>query len=235
MKKLSEILLEQRTIEVQTPPLHPTPLLVLFNDVLDPDNVINSPEIGKLAGYFFANSTLSLAFIIDAISNITNDILERACRLEADQLLHLLDARNSPAHVLEAAARIRLRERNVPNLALALELALHEPRKFANRNLTGIPQVDDLPDGFRAVEHQLLDGLHHVKHMAEAARLLAVVVHRNRLIGERRLHEARHHHPVHAGLTRPDRVEEPDHDNWQLRLVVVHASARNSSIALQFA
>lgn len=60
MNKLSEILLEQRTIEVQTPPLHPTPTLVLFNDVLDPDKVINSPEIGKLAGYFFANSTLSL-------------------------------------------------------------------------------------------------------------------------------------------------------------------------------
>ena len=65
MKKLSEILLEQRTIEVQTPPLHPTPTLVLFNDVLDPDKVINSPEIGKLAGYFFANSTLSLAQVED--------------------------------------------------------------------------------------------------------------------------------------------------------------------------
>lgn len=65
MKKLSEILLEQRTIEVQTPPLHLTPTLVLFNDVLDPDKVINSPEIGKLAGYFFANSTLSLAQVED--------------------------------------------------------------------------------------------------------------------------------------------------------------------------
>ena len=65
MKKLSEILLEQRTIEVQTPPLHHTPLLVLFGDVLDPDKVINSPEIGKLAGYFFANSTLSLAQVED--------------------------------------------------------------------------------------------------------------------------------------------------------------------------
>ncbi len=65
MKKLSEILLEQRTIEVQTPPLHPTPTLVLFNDVLDPDKVINSPEIGKLAGYFFANTTLSLAQVED--------------------------------------------------------------------------------------------------------------------------------------------------------------------------
>ena len=65
MKKLSEILLEQRTIEVQTPPLHPSPLLVLFGDVLDPDKVINSPEIGKLAGYFFANTTLSLAQVED--------------------------------------------------------------------------------------------------------------------------------------------------------------------------
>lgn len=65
MKKLSELLLERCTIEVQTPALHPNPALVLFGDVLDPDKVINSPEIEKLAGYFFANSTLSLAQVED--------------------------------------------------------------------------------------------------------------------------------------------------------------------------
>lgn len=61
MKKLSEILLEQRTIEVQTPPLHPTPLLVLFGDVLDPEKVLQSPEIEKLVGYCFGGTTLSIA------------------------------------------------------------------------------------------------------------------------------------------------------------------------------
>ena len=65
MKKLSEILLERCTIEVQTPALHPTPALVLFGDVLDPDKVINSPEIEKLAGYFFANSNLSVVQVED--------------------------------------------------------------------------------------------------------------------------------------------------------------------------
>ena len=66
MKKLSEILLERCTLEVQTPALHPTPALVLFGDVLDPDKVIHSPEIEKLAGYFFASSTLSLAQVEDS-------------------------------------------------------------------------------------------------------------------------------------------------------------------------
>lgn len=65
MKKLSELLLERCTIEVQTPALHPTPALVLFGDVLDPDKVINSPEIEKLAGYFFANSNLSVVQVED--------------------------------------------------------------------------------------------------------------------------------------------------------------------------
>ena len=65
MKKLSELLLERCTIEVQTPAPHPTPALVLFGDVLDPDKVINSPEIEKLADYFFANSNLSVVQVED--------------------------------------------------------------------------------------------------------------------------------------------------------------------------
>lgn len=65
MKKLSELLLERCTIEVQTPALHPNPALVLFGDVLDPDKVINSPEIEKLADYFFANPHLSVVQVED--------------------------------------------------------------------------------------------------------------------------------------------------------------------------
>lgn len=58
MKKLSETLLEQSTNEVQSP--SPTPSLVLFGDVLDPEKVVNSPELGKLAEYFFGTSTLTV-------------------------------------------------------------------------------------------------------------------------------------------------------------------------------
>ena len=63
MKKLSETLLEQSTNEVQSP--SPTPSLVLFGDVLDPEKVVNSPELGKLAEYFFGTSTLSVVQVED--------------------------------------------------------------------------------------------------------------------------------------------------------------------------
>ena len=60
MKKLSETLLAQSTNEVQLPSPSPTPSLVLFGDVLDPEKVVNSPELGKLAEYFFGTSTLTV-------------------------------------------------------------------------------------------------------------------------------------------------------------------------------
>lgn len=65
MKKLSEFILERCTLEVQTPALHPTPALVLFGDVLDPEKVINSPEIEKLTGHFFGTSALSVVQVDD--------------------------------------------------------------------------------------------------------------------------------------------------------------------------
>ena len=63
MKKLSETLLEQCTIGVQSP--SPTPSLVLFGNVLDSEKVVNSPEIGKLVEYFFGTSTLSVVQVED--------------------------------------------------------------------------------------------------------------------------------------------------------------------------
>ena len=65
MKKLSETLLEQRMIEVQSPSPSLTPSLVLFGNVLDSGKVVNSPEIGKLAEYFFGTSTLSVVQVED--------------------------------------------------------------------------------------------------------------------------------------------------------------------------
>lgn len=65
MKKLSETLLEQRMIEVQSPSPSPTPSLVLFGDVLDSEKVINSLEIGRLAEYFFGTSTPTVVQVED--------------------------------------------------------------------------------------------------------------------------------------------------------------------------
>ena len=65
MKKLSETLLEQRMIEVQSPSPSLTPSLVLFGNVLDSEKVVNSPEIGKLVEYFFGTSTLSVVQVED--------------------------------------------------------------------------------------------------------------------------------------------------------------------------
>ena len=59
MRKLSELMNEPRET------LSSRLALVLFDNVLDPEKVLQSPEIGKLAGYFFANTTLSLAQVED--------------------------------------------------------------------------------------------------------------------------------------------------------------------------
>ena len=59
MRTLSELMNEQRET------LSSRLALVLFDNVLDPEKVLQSPEIGKLAGYFFANTTLSVAQVED--------------------------------------------------------------------------------------------------------------------------------------------------------------------------
>lgn len=51
MKKLSEILLEEQQLT--------TPTLILFDDVLDPEKVLQSPEVNKIVNYFFGSSIVS--------------------------------------------------------------------------------------------------------------------------------------------------------------------------------
>ncbi len=62
---------------------------------------------------------------------------------------------------------------------------------------------------------------HGVGHVAEAARLRAVAVDRQRLAGQRLLHEARDHHAVAAGLARADGVEQAKDRHRQPMLVVI--------------
>jgi len=55
MRKLSELMNEQRET------LSSRLALVLFDNVLDPEKVLQSPEIEKLVGYCFGGTTLSIA------------------------------------------------------------------------------------------------------------------------------------------------------------------------------
>ena len=38
----------------------PTPTLILFNEVLDPEKVLQSPEVDKIVNYFFGKSIVSI-------------------------------------------------------------------------------------------------------------------------------------------------------------------------------
>lgn len=61
MKKLSEILLEeQQKKDVGTTPKLSTPTLILFNDVLDPEKVMQSPEVEKIVTFFFGRPIASV-------------------------------------------------------------------------------------------------------------------------------------------------------------------------------
>lgn len=56
MKKLSEILLEEQQLIVGGT----TPTLILFDDVLAPEKVLQSPEVDKIVNYFFGKSIASI-------------------------------------------------------------------------------------------------------------------------------------------------------------------------------
>ena len=60
MKKFSEILLEeQHTKDIAAQP-GLTPTLILFNDVLDPEKVLQSPEVDKMVNLFLGRSIESV-------------------------------------------------------------------------------------------------------------------------------------------------------------------------------
>lgn len=56
MKKLSEILMEEQQLIDSCI----TPTLILFNDVLDPEKVLQSLEVDKIVNYFFGRSIVSI-------------------------------------------------------------------------------------------------------------------------------------------------------------------------------
>ena len=59
MKKLSEMLLE-RQCKTDKGDSIVTPTIVLFDNVLDPEKVLQSPEIDKIVTYFFGSSINSV-------------------------------------------------------------------------------------------------------------------------------------------------------------------------------
>src|ERR1019366_3955422 len=71
-----------------------------------------------------------------------------------------------------------------------------DPRRQAEyRYLGGGAHVEHIPVG-ALLSHQPEQGFDDVEHVAEAALLLAIAEHGERLVGERLAHEPGHHHPV---------------------------------------
>ena len=60
MKKVREILLEEQHTKDRAAQPGLTPTLILFNDVLDPEKVLQSPEVDKMVNYFFGKSIASV-------------------------------------------------------------------------------------------------------------------------------------------------------------------------------
>jgi len=60
MKKLSEILLEEQHTKDRAAQPGLTPTLILFNDVLDPEKVLQSPEVDKMVNLFLGRSIASV-------------------------------------------------------------------------------------------------------------------------------------------------------------------------------
>lgn len=60
MKKLSEILLEEQRTKDRAAQPGLTPTLILFNDVLDPEKVLQSPEVDKMVNLFLGRSIASV-------------------------------------------------------------------------------------------------------------------------------------------------------------------------------
>ena len=109
---------------------------------------------------------------------------------------------------------------NPDDLGAAAGQRLDAFGELADRDLGAVADVEDLADGARLVD-QGYHSAHDVPDVGEAARLGAVAEHGDRLAGQRLPHEGRDHHPVLAGLPRPDRVEQPDDDHRQLALLPV--------------
>ncbi len=156
-----------------------------------------------------------------ALRHVTDDVRKRLLGREADESLRLFDGRHAAAHVLEAAVLVRLFVGNVDDVALGLCQLLDECRQLVDRHFRRIAEIDHLAKRLGRLKQDLFKSLHDVCDMAEAPALLAVIIDRDRLARKRVLDETRHDHAVLSGLTRPDGIEKPDHDDGKLRLPVM--------------
>ena len=86
------------------------------------------------------------------------------------------------------------------------------------QRLGGADVVDLAPEA--AVLEQIDERAGRVVDVAEAARLVAVAVHLERLVRQRGAHEAGDDHPVLAALPRADGVEQARDDDPELALLV---------------
>mmetsp|Transcript_14162 Transcript_14162/g.36142 ORF Transcript_14162/g.36142 Transcript_14162/m.36142 type:complete len:200 (+) Transcript_14162:69-668(+) len=90
--------------------------------------------------------------------------------------------------------------------------------QLLNRELPGVAQVDgaDL-----IAVHEADEGIHHVRHIAEAARLRTLAIQRDGLARERLHHKVGHHSAIIFKHARAVRVEDARHPDGHPVLLVV--------------
>src|SRR5262249_50874555 len=137
----------------------------------------------------------------------------------ADVALDLRKIRHPAAHVLERAA-VHLLVRNELNRRPAVAHLADALGQLENGDLFIAADVEDVAFSLlRLGQHQ--DTADDVLDRREAARLLAIAEHQNRLVAQRTGDHVGNHHAVGAGLARTAGVEAAYRDDRELTLLVV--------------
>jgi len=114
--------------------------------------------------------------------------------------------------------RARMREMSGTRRGMSSNPDLFGERR--DRDFVTVADIEDLSDRAGFVD-QGYHSPHHIADVGEAAGLRAIAEHGDWLPGERLPDEVRNHHPVLAGLTRSDGVEQTDDDDRKLPLLPI--------------
>src|SRR5262245_41919480 len=126
--------------------------------------------------------------------------------LEANHLVDLRDVGYAPRHVLEAFL-VGLLVWNQLDFRRRMGQILHSLGELSNAHFLGAADVVNFADGTVA-QTKAMNRRNDVGHVAKAPRLLARAVYRDVGPRESLSNERGNDHPVPAGLTRANRIEE---------------------------
>ena len=134
---------------------------------------------------------------------ISSSMFSEICGTIADESIDLLEIGNAAPHVFERAA-VDLLVRDELDLGLAVAHRFDPLGQLEDGDFFVAADVEHLAFGFTRIGKQQ-NAADDVAHGREAARLLAVAEHENRLVPQGADDHVRDHHAVRAGLARAHR------------------------------